>query len=319
MRVLIVAMLFFTSSFANEYLNAIYENILLKNTQEAIEATKSLEKSIAVTEQAQAKEQFVTLIKRWKSVQNFYVLGDLDSSYIDTPRYIDIYHHGNEDITVQLKRVIQSSEALSISLFKHSYKSINALEYILYEHDLNQKRVKDIALIITETIREYLNDIKQGYQEHKEAFLENEQKANAMMLNALIESSYKLKEWRIGDPAGLSRKYDGDPDSRRGEYFLSKNSDEAVAAIINTHLQVLDKQDFKNYGSLIRSYGIQKQLDASVEHLKEAKKKLHLIKDEDFSNAKALFNELNRLHISYYITLIGELKITAKVLDADGD
>ncbi len=319
MKVLVGLVFIINMVFANGYLESIYENIILKNTNKAIEQATQLQKVLEKGNQTEAQKEFAFLAEKWKQVQAFYLLGELNSSYIDTPRYIDIYHHGNEDITVQLQRVVASDDGLEIALFKHSFKTINALEYILFSHDTTNQRVKDIALIITQTIHGYLQDIHTGYTQNKQLFMKNEQKANAMMLNALIESSYKLKEWRVGDAAGLSRKYKGDVDSRRAEYFLSKNSQKAIEAIINTHLDILDNRAFKNYGSLIESYGIKKELDQSIKHLKNAQKKLHLIDDDNFTKAKPLFEELHNLHTNYFITLIGELKVTAKVLDADGD
>lgn len=319
MRILVVVTLLLNSLFANEYLESIYENILIKNTKTVIESTNRLQKTIQEQDEKKAKELFSDLVKEWKSVQAFYILGDLDSSYIDIPRYIDTFHHGNEDITVQLQRIVQSDDDLSISLFKHSFKTINALEYILFEQDIKKERVKNIALQIVSTIRGYLQDIKEGYTETKKAFVSDEQKANAMMLNALIETSYKLKEWRVGDPAGLSRKYKKDPDNTRGEYFLSQNSFSAIKAILDSHLNILDKKDFKNYGALISSYDVKEELQDAITNLKDAKQNLSTLEKDDFSKAKPLFRSLKKVHISYYITLIGKLKITAKVLDADGD
>jgi hypothetical protein len=139
------------------------------------------------------------------------------------------------------------------------------------------------------------------------------------MLNSLIENSYKLKEWRIGDAAGLSRKYKGKPDNARAEYALSKNSQLAIASIIDTHLDILDERDFKNYGALIKSYDVKDELSSAIEYLKDTKAKLSLIDGDDFSKAKPLFKSAKKIHMTYYITLIGKLKVTAKVLDADGD
>ena len=60
----------------------------------------------------------------WKKVQTLYLAADLDQDYIDTPRYIDIFHNGKENIYPQLDRVLRSSENLDMTLFKNSTKSI---------------------------------------------------------------------------------------------------------------------------------------------------------------------------------------------------
>lgn len=312
MKIILVLGVFVGSLFANGYLESIYENIALKSTKDAIKSVKVLQKNVK-------KENFTNVVKSWKRVEAFYILADLNDDYIDIPRYIDIFHHGNEDIKIQLDKIVADKEDLSISLYKNSHKGINALEYILFTKDLNNKRVKDIIQIITSNMIINLEDIYNGYVESKDEFLKDMRKANAIMLNSLIENSYKLKEWRIGDAAGLSRKYKGKPDNRRAEYFISKNSKVAIESIIDTHLDVLDEREFKNYGSLIKSYGVTDEINDAIKYLKDSKNNLSLVQNDDFSKAKPLFKSAKKLHITYYITLIGKLKVTAKVLDADGD
>lgn len=319
MRVLLVFSLVFNFLFANEHLESIYDSIVLNNSKNAISNIKKLSKSIEENKIELVKDQFKDVVSSWKSVQSFYILGDLDENYLDTPRYLDTFHHGNEDIKEQLDRILSDNEDLSISLYKNSHKTINALEYVLFTKDLNNKRVKNVLLIICEKMLQNLEDIYTGYKDAREIFVKDEQKANAVMLNSLIENSYKLKEWRIGDAAGLSRKYKGDADNKRAEYAISKNSQLAIASIIDTHLLILANQNFKNFGSLVKSYNINDELNDAIKYLKEAKSNLKLIKNDDFTKAKPLYKSAKKLHATYYISLIGKLKVTAKVLDADGD
>jgi hypothetical protein len=315
----IVSLLFATSMMANESLNSIYENVILKNSKQAIVDIQIIEKDLQKNEYNKAKENFANFVKSWKSVEGFYILGDLDDSYLDTPRYIDFFHQGNEDITKQLNLIIQSKEDLSIRLYKNSHKTINALEYILFTQDLKNPRVKEIALLISQKIEENLQEIYDGYVDSQTLFVKNELKANAMMLNSLIENSYKLKEWRVGDPAGLSRKFKGKFSNERAEYYLSKNSIVAVQSILATHLQVLAEQKYKNFGSLMQTYEVNEELEDAVKYLKNGLKYSKEINNDDFSNAKKLYKSLKKLHATYYISLIGKLQITAKILDADGD
>ena len=319
MKIILGMLLILNTLFANESLNSIYENIIMQNVDEAINTAKTLEVKIQNNELEASQQEFSNLVTTWKSVEAFYILGDLDENYLDTPRYIDIFHQGNEDIKKQLDLIIQDNEDLSIALYKNSHKTINALEYILFTQNLKNQRVKDISLIIIKKIQENFDEIKTGYTESKNDFLEDEQKANAMMLNSLIENSYKIKEWRVGDAAGLSRKYKAKPDNRRAEYFISKNSTKAIEAILSTHLQVLGVQNYRNFGSMIRSYKVQKELEDAIKYIHNSLAQSKSIKNDDFSNAKALYKSLKKLHMTYYITLIGKLKITSKILDADGD
>lgn len=312
-------MLFASSLVANESLESIYQNILLNNSKQSITDIQMIQKDLKSDAEMKVKRDFGNFVKSWKSVDGFYILGDLSDDYLDTPRYIDTFHQGNEDIKKQLDLIIASKEDLSISLYKNSHKTINALEYILFTKDLSNPRVKNIAILITEKLEQNLQEIYDGYIANKKKFLKDEITANAMMLNSLIENSYKIKEWRVGDPAGLSRKFKGKIDNTKGEYFLSKDSLEAVKSILNTHLQVLGQQEYKNFGTMIKSYDVKDELQDAVKYLNASVKNANQIKNDDFAQAKDLYKSLKKLHSTYYISLIGKLKITAKILDADGD
>jgi len=318
-KFIVSCLLFTTTLFATEGLTSIFENILLKNSKQSVLDIQNVRQNIEKDDEKEIYRSFKNFVKSWKSVDSFYILGDLDDNYLDTPRYIDTFHQGNEDIKKQLNLIIQENEDLSISLYKNSHKTINALEYILFTQDLTNPRVKDIALLITEKLEENLEEIYNGYLENRGTFLKDEVTANAMMLNSLIENSYKLKEWRVGDPSGLSRKYKGNPSNERAEYSISKNSIVAIKSILNTHLLVLDIQKFQNFGSMIRSYSVNDELNDAVKYLKSSLENTSMVKNDDFSNSKKLYKSLKKLHATYYISLIGKLKVTAKILDADGD
>jgi len=318
-KLIMCCMLFASSLVANESLESIYQNILLNNSKQSITDIQMIQKDLKSDAEMKVKRDFGNFVKSWKSVDGFYILGDLSDDYLDTPRYIDTFHQGNEDIKKQLDLIIASKEDLSISLYKNSHKTINALEYILFTKDLSNPRVKNIAILITEKLEQNLQEIYDGYIANKKKFLKDEITANAMMLNSLIENSYKIKEWRVGDPAGLSRKFKGKIDNTKGEYFLSKDSLEAVKSILNTHLQVLGQQEYKNFGTMIKSYDVKDELQDAVKYLNASVKNANQIKNDDFAQAKDLYKSLKKLHSTYYISLIGKLKITAKILDADGD
>ena len=305
--------------FANENLKSIYHNILLKNAHDAILASVNMQNNIATSNKKEITKSFKKLVKSWKQVEAFYILGDLNDEYLDTPRYIDIFHQGNEDIKVQLDLILSGKEELKYALYKNSHKTINALEYMVYTKDLSKPRVQNTIRIILAAIKSNLNEIYNGYIKEKETYLKDEVTSNAMMLNALIETSYKLKEWRVGDPSGLSRKFKGKAANTRAEYHISKNSIHAIKAIITTHKMVLEKQTYKNFGTMINGYGAKEELNTTIKYLNRAFENANKINDDDFSEAKDLYKSLKKLHASYYITLIGKLKVTAKILDADGD
>lgn len=292
---IIIGMVFFINTvFANESLSSIYENIILKNSQQSIVDIKTIKKNIQNNQIEKAKKDFKDLVISWKSVDAVYILGDLDDNYLDTPRYIDIFHQGNEDMTKQLDLIISKKDDLTISLYKNSQKTINAMEYILFTKKFDNMRVKNIALIIVDELQENLQEIYDGYIAVKDKFIKDELASNAMMLNSLIENSYKLKEWRVGNPAGLSRKFEGKVSNDKAEYYISKNSIVAIQAILETHLMILEDKPFNNFGTIIKSYKVNEELNDAIKYLKEALIHTEDIQDDDFGNAKFLYADLKK-------------------------
>ncbi|MCD4758414.1 MAG: hypothetical protein K8R39_09090 [Arcobacteraceae bacterium] len=319
MRWILGVLFLINTLFANENLTSLYDNVILKNSKQSIEDIRVFQEHIKQNNFNMVNDDFKNIVKSWKSVEAFYILGDLDDNYLDTPRYLDTFHQGNEDIKEQLDLIIASSEDLKISLYKNSHKTINALEYILFTKNLQNQRIKDITLIILQTMETNLHDIYNGYLEQKEKFLKDEITANAIILNSLSENSYKITEWRVGDTAGFTKKYEDKPDNSRAEYSISKNSVLAIQSILETHKTILDIQSFKNFGDTLKSYGATKVLEETTTYLNSALKSANHIKNDDLTNTKELYENLKKLHIAYYISLIDELKVTAKILDADGD
>lgn len=217
-----------------EVLSLIYENVVLKDIQKAIDDLNSVEKSLEKKDRKSSYENFSKFVSSWKSVEAFYILGDLNEDFIDTPRLIDIFHNSNEDIKEQLDRAILSSDEPKIALFKNSLKSINALEYLIFEKDIKDKRVNEIALEIVKRIDLHLKDIQNEYLTQKANFVKNIKKSNSIVINSIIQTTYKLKEWRVGDVIGLTKKYEEKPDNKRAEYYISKNSANAVESILLT-------------------------------------------------------------------------------------
>ncbi|RXJ88721.1 hypothetical protein CRV01_08830 [Arcobacter sp. CECT 8983] len=300
-------------------LNNIYEQVILKDSQKVLEDIKALEKEITNKNIENAKKEFKNLVTSWKSVQSVYILGDLNEDYIDTPRLIDIYHHGNEDIKIQLDRAIKSNDEPRIALFKNSLKSINALEYVLYKKDIKNKRVNELTLTIVKRIKSYLEDINNEYKALHKTFLSDLKKANGILINRLIQNTYKLKEWRVGDILGTSKKYKDNFDNKRGEYFISKNSSLAIAAILNTYKNIFNSENYYDYGDYLKDLTHNKQVDVLRDSITKAISLNDKIKDDDFKDAKELYEVTNTIHVVLFLDLIEELSINAKIIDADGD
>ena len=314
MKTLLILITLHLLLYAQNVGESLYENVLLKNIVEANQNLHKLEKTLN-------KDDFTNMMMSWKKVQTLYLAADLDEEFIDTPRYIDTFHEGKENLYRQLDRILLSKDELEIELFKNSTKSINALEYLMFKSGEKTTRQKEMIVYILKHIAQHLKSIEDFYKTNKNLFSQESQKMNAFVMNALIESSYKLKEWRVGDPAGLSRKYRNKPDARRSEYPVSKLSYRAIEAILLTHQAIIGKQEFVNFSNVVRSAGAEKELKNIREHIKNALKSLHNAPAYDFESQeiKELYKELTALHNAYYISLIGVLKITSKILDADGD
>lgn len=300
-------------------LENLYDNVLLIDSKKALEDIKSLDKEITSKNNHGIKLAFKELIKSWKSVEAFYLLGDINEEYIDTPRLMDIFHNGNEDITKQLDLALDSNDDTKIALFKNSLKSINALEYLLFTKDINNHRVFSFSKTIIKRLTTHFENIHNGYINNKSKFLSNIKKANSLAINKLIQSSYKLKEWRVGDVAGLTKKYKNKGSNIRAEYYLSKNSVIAIEAILNTYKRILHNQNFDDYGDYLFSMTDGKEMTKLINSLDKSLQIVSKISDNDLKNQKKLYDEINIIHTILFIDMIEDLQINAKILDADGD
>lgn len=310
--------------FANETAQEnILNKVLIQNTNNAIITTQKLQEEFAkkTYDEKRIKELFSSLVYDWKKVETLYIAGEIDNDYLDTPRYVDIFHNLKENLNEQMQRARQSSDEPNVALFKNSFKTINALEYILFSNKNISKRDGELSTVIVKTIQGHLEDILEVYKTQNAQFLKDEVFANGIIMNTLIQSVYKLKEWRIGDVAGLTFKYKNTPNINRSEYFLSKNSAKAMEAILKTHQEVLDAKEYFDFGDLYEQELKNDDVKKLRKLLKEALNKLALIQNDDLTSkeAQALYEQVSSIYNHYFFSLIQDLQITAKILDADGD
>jgi len=290
----------------------IVKNVSIPNVDMAIKDAKALKEEMN-------DKNFTNFIKAWKKVEATYFAGDIDDEYLDTPRFMDVFNNLKEDLNSQMQRIIDSSDEPKKALFKNSFKTVNALEYVLYNNKEITLREKALAIVIIDSLISHLEDIKGVYEEYLSSKPKEEKLENAIIINTLIASSYRLKEWRVGNPAGLSSKFKNDVKNDRAEYFLSQNSFAAIEAILDAHKEILEKKDYYGFADISKKMDAQKELEVALLKINEAKANLAKLKKDDFSNAKDLFTSLRELHNAYYLSLIVKLGLTANVLDADGD
>jgi predicted lipoprotein len=314
MKKIIFLMLFCTTLiFAQDRaLLNIVKNISIPNVAIAINDAKVLQKDLN-------DKNFTNFIKSWKKVEAIYFAGEFDENYLDTPRYMDVFNNLKEDLNSQMKRVIESTDPVNVALFKNSFKSVNALEYVLYNDKDISKREKELSIAILDSLISHLEGIQDVYKEYLTVKPKDIKWENALIINTLIGSSYRLKEWRVGNPSGLSSKFKNDAKNERAEYFLSKNSFSAIEAILEAQRQIVETKDYYNFVNVAKEKNAQKDIALALTKIDEAKVNLAKLKNDDFSNANELFKNVKDLHNIYYLSLIEQLGLSPKVLDADGD
>ncbi len=290
----------------------IVKNISIPNVQKAIENAKILQKDFS-------DENFTNFIKSWKKVEALYFAGDFDDNYMDTPRYMDVFNNLKEDLNSQMKRVIDSNDAPKVALFKNSFKTVNALEYVLYNDKELTLREKELANFILDSLVLNLESIKKVYETYLKSKPKDEKAENALIINTLIASSYRLKEWRIGNASGNSSKFKNDAKNERAEYFLSQNSFTAIEGILEAHKEIVTKNKFYDFASYALDKGAAIQLLSVLDNINFMQEELKKLPKDDFTKANDLFEYSKKLHNAYYVSLVGQLSITAKILDADGD
>ncbi len=308
---------------------SLLENVIIPDIDRAQNAITALKTAINTPDAGDKRspavdKDFTSFIKSWKAVQAVYIAGEIESGAIDTPRLMDTYHEGNEKLDEQIARALKSSDEPNIALFKNTFKSINALAIVLYADDTLSETEKRYADFILTTLSNHLSTIKEVYASDAEVLHQDPDQLMSFVLNALIDSSFKLKEWRIGEPSGLAKKYKGKVDSRRQEYPLSKKSIAAAHAIIDAHDAVMGKQAYENLGSIASKQGAQKEVENIQNLIHTAQEQLSTLESEnvsDFSDPrmKDLYETLGKLNDAYYQSLVKALPVQAKILDADGD
>lgn len=311
-KVLFLVLLFSTMVFANEkILVNIIKNVSIPNVENAINDAKTLQKDANA-------QNFTNFVKSWKKVEALYFAGDIDENYADIPRYIDVYNNLKEDLNAQMKKAIESKDEPKVALFKNSFKTINALEYVLFKDADISKREKDLSVVILDSIIANLQNVNKVYKNYLSKS-KDEKWENALIINTLISSSYRLKEWRIGNASGNASKFKNDPKNERAEYFLSQNSFSAIDAILQAHREVVEKHPYYDFATFALDKGAAIQLLEVIDKLKQMQEELKTLPKDDFTKANNLFNLAKELHNAYYVSLIGQLSITGKILDADGD
>lgn len=301
-------------------MSAILDGVIIKDVTKTQQALILLQEDLnGSASQKKLQKDFKVLIDAWKRVETFYIASSLNEDSIDLPRYIDIFHNLKENLHLQMQRVIDSKDPLDEVLYKHSFKTINALEYVLFSGKINERKI-EISKKIVSTMQKNLEEIKAVYTNDVRRFLSEFKWSNDVIINMLIESSFKLRDWRVGDISGHSRKYKGNPDNTRAEYYLSQNSTTAILAILQTHKAVMNSTGY-DFGDMLLENDFKNVVRDIRNKIDESIKNVALINNENFEAKEiaVLYKSLDDLHKAYYLSLVNAVGVSTKILDADGD
>jgi len=335
-----------TTESQEDALASLQKNVFLNDAESLLSSITSLktkvesfDANLTESDTTQMQSSFKTLMQAWKNVQNAYVAADYDNAMIDIPQLFDYYHTGKKlDIPADIDNTLASNGNIEDALFKNSSKGINALEYLIFGHtqsiteltnlmNIDNRRRVDALEVVTKNLETLSEKIADFYKTDTK-FVANSQDASNAMVNVLIDSSFKLKEWRIGEPTGIALKFKDSPDPARLEYAKSRLSKEAIRAILLTHQNIMGKQSYANFGSFASDNGagsvvtdIQIKIDDALEIVNGFNKPLEdLITttsyDPQLDNLYAIIKELQEL---YFTSLIQALDLTAEIIEADGD
>ena len=326
-------------------LASLHKNVLQSHADTLVEHLSSLNKQIEAvdanitqTDLSTMQDLFKNIVIEWKSVQSSYIAGEDDNELARVARLFDFFNVGKKlNVASDIDFALDKNISIGDALYQNSSKSITALEYLLFGNSdtieaitvkiNSNKRHKEALGIVVGNLEDKANAIATFYKNDTK-FVSDAKEASNHIVNALIDSSFKLKEQRIGDASGITVKFKDRPDPARLEYAKSKLSLVAIRSILITHQEILGKQSYANFGSFASENGasevvknIEKQLndalgivDSFDDVLEEA-----ISKTTVDAKIQKLYDKVKELQRLYFEALIQALDLTAEIIEADGD
>lgn len=322
-----------TLKFDPSLLPFLKANLLVKDSQAALTELQKLKLLIAEHQNSatpdwtELQHSFNRFALNWKAVEAMYAAGELDENYLDHPRFIDFYHQGNESIKDQVEAALASDQPLAKALFKNSNRGINGLEIVLFPDtpvtgDAAKRRLQ-AAEIARANIEGWMYEIADFYQSDT-SFEKGGQASLSLLVNRLIDSSYKLANWRVGEAAGLTPKTKGTLNPSSLEFPYAQLSRASIEQILNTHEFVIKNDQDLDLVSVGKLVGVENDMAFLLNRIHAAQEALDAVASPlsdqlDTPEYKALYQELAMLQNAYYFMLINSLNLEARILDADGD
>ncbi|REG86671.1 imelysin family protein [Marinomonas pollencensis] len=300
---------------------AIYDKVIQANANHAVQYCADLQEALDSDSADLRRQAFMRLTQGWGRVQASYILGAYDIAAMDYPLMVDYFHMSKENIHESLARVMKSDSSASKALYKNSYKTLGALDDVMFSGPWSERR-HEMADVISASVCKRLTLIRDGYQEHRADFLADQDKALSLLVNAEIENIYKTRDWRIAQISGLTKKTLGKPEPEHQQYPYSQASWGFIGAILATNQQLLADDQQPNVATIVAAKGgseglvaVQQALDASLLAYQQAPA------DHNYNTNDMipLFQGLLDLQKAFYRQLVGRIGVTASLIDADGD
>ena len=300
---------------------AIYDKVIQTNANNVVNYCTDLQQALGSDSAEQRRQAFMQLTEGWGRVQASYILGAYDIDAMDYPLMVDYFHMSKENIHESLERVMKSDTKASKALYKNSYKTLGALDDVMFSGPWTERR-HEMADVISTSVCKRLTRIRDGYQAHRADFLADQDKALSLLVNAEIENIYKTRDWRIAQISGLTKKTLGKPEPEHQQYPYSEASWGFIGAILATNEQLLADDQQPNVATIVYAKDggeglapVQEALNASLLAYQEAPA------DHNYNTNDMipLFQGLLDLQKAFYRQLVGRIGVTASLIDADGD
>ena len=300
----------------------VYDDIITADAANAVKQCEALRKQLSTNTSASVRhEAFVKLADAWGRVQAIYILGDFEENAVDYPLLIDTFHAGNEDIPAKLARAINSDSEPKTALFKNAYRTLTALDYLMFSDKWTERRMA-LSQVAAETVCSRLQTLHDDYVTQRTAYLDDPKKAMASMIDAIIQGTYKTRDWRIGQVAGLTRKTLGKTLPENAQFANNLEASwAAIGAIIDTHRRLLIKETSINITTLAIGSG-RGDLPQVQMTLQDAQTAYDAATYSDYTNTvkmEPLYAALKDVQSALYDHVAGSLGVSAGLVDADGD
>ena len=314
-------------------------NELLTSLAQLKSQIKAFDANVTSNDVSAMQRNFITIMQEWKSVESVFVAGDYNRDLARSARLFDFYRTGKRlNVASDVASALKKNSPIDQALYLNSSKSITALEYLLFganetednlvmAMNIDSNRRVDALNVTIDNLMNISKEIHDFYKNDAK-FVANSLDASNALVNALVDSAFRLKEHRIGDSAGISVKFKGNPDPSRFEYEKSRLSLEAMIAILTTHQDIMGKRSYDNFGSFASKNGaseivtqIQKKIQSALTQLNAFSNPIEesITKISVDTKVQTLYDTIKTLQELYFASLIQALDLTAEIIEADGD